>query len=59
FMKCQNEIVLHRMKLKQSPFEKIKNGIKTVELRLNDEKRQQVKTCGKTHSLPFGYSLLP
>ncbi len=42
-MKCQNEIVLHRMKLKKSPFEKIKNGIKTVELRLNDEKRQQVK----------------
>ena len=46
-MKCQNEIVLHRMKLKQSPFEKIKNGIKTVELRLNDEKRQQVKVGDK------------
>ena len=34
---------LHRMKLKASPFRKIQNGIKTIELRLNDEKRQQVQ----------------
>ena len=31
------------MKLKESPFIKIKNGSKTIELRLNDEKRQQVQ----------------
>ncbi len=35
--------MLHHMKLKQSPFMKIRNGIKTIELRLNDEKRQQVQ----------------
>lgn len=28
----------HHMKLKQEPFDKIKNGTKTIELRLNDEK---------------------
>lgn len=28
------------MKLKPSPFDKIKNGSKTIEIRLNDEKRQ-------------------
>jgi len=31
------------MKLQQSPFEKIKNGTKTIELRLYDEKRQKVE----------------
>lgn len=35
--------MLHHMKLKQSPFEQIKNGSKTIELRLNDEKRQNVQ----------------
>lgn len=35
--------ILHHMKLKQSPFEKINNGSKTIELRLNDEKRQKVQ----------------
>ncbi|MDE6779947.1 MAG: DUF1810 family protein [Ruminococcus sp.] len=35
--------MLHHMKLKLSPFEKIKNGSKTIELRLNDEKRQKVQ----------------
>lgn len=35
--------MLHKMKLKKEPFEKIKNGSKTVELRLNDEKRQKVQ----------------
>lgn len=34
--------MLHTMKLKKEPFEKIKNGSKTIELRLNDEKRQKV-----------------
>lgn len=35
--------MLHKMKLRISPFEKIRNGSKTIELRLNDEKRQQVQ----------------
>lgn len=30
------------MKLQLSPFEKIKNGSKTIEIRLNDEKRQRI-----------------
>lgn len=33
--------MFHKMKLE--PFDKIKNGMKTIELRLYDEKRQQVK----------------
>lgn len=35
--------MLHKMKLKTEPFRKISDGTKTVELRLNDEKRQQVR----------------
>ena len=35
--------MLHQMKLKSEPFEKMKSGTKTVELRLNDEKRQLVQ----------------
>ena len=31
------------MKLNNSPFKNIKNGTKTIELRLNDEKRQLLK----------------
>ena len=31
------------MKLHNGPFERIKNGTKTIELRLNDEKRQLLK----------------
>jgi ASC-1-like (ASCH) protein len=31
------------MKLQESPFERIKNGTKTVEFRLFDEKRQLIK----------------
>ena len=34
---------LHHMKLKSEPFEKMKFGSKTIELRLNDEKRQLVQ----------------
>lgn len=33
----------HIMKLSPSPFKKIKEGRKTIELRLYDEKRQQLK----------------
>lgn len=35
--------MLHTMKLNESPFERIKNGSKTIEFRLFDEKRQQIK----------------
>ena len=33
----------HRMNLNNNPFNLIKNGTKTIELRLNDEKRQLLK----------------
>lgn len=33
----------HSMKLNVEPFEAIRNHRKTVEIRLNDEKRQKVK----------------
>ena len=35
--------MLHKMKLQESPFERIKNGTKTVEFRLYDEKRSKIK----------------
>ena len=35
--------MLHKMKLKESPFERIKNGTKKIEFGLYDEKRQQIK----------------
>jgi len=35
--------MLYKMKLNESPFERIKNGTKTIEFRLFDEKRQQIK----------------
>ncbi len=34
----------HNMNLSPVPFEMIKSGQKTIELRLNDEKRQRIKT---------------
>jgi ASC-1-like (ASCH) protein len=34
--------MLHKMKLKPKPFEKIKSGEKTIEIRLFDEKRQKL-----------------
>lgn len=33
----------HEMKLNNGPFDSIKNGTKTIEMRLNDEKRQKLK----------------
>ena len=33
----------HKMKLNQDPFNRMKNGTKTIEFRLFDEKRQQIK----------------
>jgi len=38
---------MHNMKLHSTPFEMIKSGEKTIELRLFDEKRQQVKVGDK------------
>ena len=39
--------MIHKMKLNESPFERIKNGTKTIEFRLYDEKRRQVKIGDK------------
>lgn len=41
------QIDVHNMKLNPAPFEMIKSGEKTIELRLLDEKRQQVKAGDK------------
>ena len=35
--------MLHKMKLNERPFEQIKNGTKTIEFRLYDEKRKKIK----------------
>ena len=35
--------MIHNMRLHNEPFELIKNGTKTIELRLNDEKRSVIK----------------
>lgn len=43
--------MLHKMKLKESPFERIKNGTKTIEFRLYDEKRKQIKIGDKIEFL--------
>ena len=40
---CIDMYYYHKMKLNESPFERIKNGMKTIEFRLYDEKRQQIK----------------
>lgn len=39
--------MLHKMKLQESPFNRIKNGEKNVEFRLYDEKRKQIKIGDK------------
>ena len=39
--------MLHKMKLNESPFERIKNGTKTIEFRLYDEKRQKIEIGDK------------
>ena len=40
---CLSRQTTHEMNLHSSPFEKIKSGQKTIELRLFDEKRQRIK----------------
>ena len=39
--------MIHKMKLNESPFERIKNGTKTIEFRLYDEKRRKIKVGDK------------
>ena len=39
--------MLYLMKLQLNPFEKIQSGTKTIELRLNDEKRQLLSVGDK------------
>ena len=39
--------MLHKMKLQPDPFNRIVNGTKTVEFRLYDEKRKQIKIGDK------------
>ena len=43
----KNSPTIHNMNLHSSPFEKIKSGEKTIELRLLDEKRQRIKEGDK------------
>ena len=40
-------MMIHKMQLNESPFNKIKNGTKTVEFRLYDDKRKQIKVGDK------------
>lgn len=46
--------MLHQMKLLESPFRRIKDGTKTIEFRLNDEKRQKINIGDKIE-----FTLLP
>ncbi len=39
--------MIHKMKLKEDPFYRMKNGLKEIEFRLFDEKRQQIKIGDK------------
>ena len=39
--------MIHKMKLNEDPFNRMKNGTKTIEFRLYDEKRKQVKVGDK------------
>ena len=39
--------MIYKMKLNESPFERIKNGTKTIEFRLYDEKRKRIKIGDK------------
>ena len=39
----EHKSAMHEMRLNPQPFEMIKNGSKTIELRLYDEKRRRIK----------------
>ena len=42
--------MLHKMKLNESPFERIKNGTKMIEFRLYDEKKNEEKDWKKVYN---------
>ena len=46
-IEVSRQINVHKMKLNSTPFEMIKSGEKTIELRLYDEKRQRIKVGDK------------
>ena len=39
--------MIHKMKLNESPFERMKSGTKTIEFRLFDEKRKEIRVGDK------------
>ena len=43
--------MLHKMKLRKEPFEQMAMGTKTVEMRLDDEKRRLINSTVTTGSL--------
>ncbi|MHB1316881.1 MAG: ASCH domain-containing protein [Minisyncoccota bacterium] len=47
FLVYNNKYIMHQMKLQPNPFFQVKSGQKTIEVRLNDEKRQQMKVGDK------------
>ena len=44
----KNSPTIHNMNLHSSPFEKVKSGEKTIELRLFDDKRQKIRVGDKS-----------
>lgn len=46
--------MLHHMKLQPEPFRKMRNGTKTIELRLNDAKRQKIQVGDQIEFLNLG-----
>ena len=50
--------MLHHMKLQQEPFRKVMAGDKTIELRLNDTKRQRIRAGDQIEFLNLGDRIL-
>ena len=50
--------MLHHMKLQQEPFRKVMAGNKTIELRLNDTKRQRIRAGDQIEFLNLGDRIL-
>ena len=51
--------MIHEMRLNNEPFNKIKEGTKTVELRLLDEKRKTLRVGDKIISVSYTHLTLP
>ena len=49
----------HIMRLNNGPFESIKSGTKTIELRLNDEKRKRIKKENGRVNSSVSYFIIP